>query len=117
MNILLCDDDHLIREIIVAMLHIGRHQVEVAYDGQDALEKIQAKSFDVLITDFILPRFSGIELIEKVRGMNIPLKVILITGFPDEVDRVALDRLQPNAYFIKPFNLIKLLDCVKTLGR
>ena len=119
MNILVCDDDELIREIVALMLRNGRHQVEIAIDGQDALEKIQSNpnSFDALVTDFKMPRLSGVELVERLREMKNPLKVIMITGYSDEVKKGALDRLGLNGFLKKPFKMPELLDCVNALGR
>lgn len=116
MKILVCDDDNLMREVVAVILLIGNHQVEIAYDGQEALEKIQANSFDVLITDHKMPRLSGIKLIEHLREMKNPVKVIMMTAYSDEIDMEALDELRLNGFFKKPFNSIDLLDCVKNLG-
>ena len=119
MKILVCDDDHMIREVAAVMLRMGNHQVELSFDGQDALEKIQSNpdAFELLITDFKMPRLSGDELIEKVRAMEIPLKVILITGHADELEDGRLERLQVDGFLKKPFKMPALLDCVKNPKR
>lgn len=118
MKILICDDNFLIREIVKAMFSVRKHQVEIAIDGQDALEKIQAKPnfFDVLITDYIMPRLSGAELVERLRALNLSLKTIMITGYSDHMDDGTLDRLRLNGFLKKPFTENELLDCVNTLG-
>jgi len=118
MNILFCDDNFLMREIIKKIFSIRKDQLEVAVDGHDAFEKIQAKPnfFDVLVTDYVMPGLSGMELIEKLRALNLPLKMIMVTGYSDDVDRAALDRLQLNGFLKKPFTEDAFLDCVKNVG-
>jgi len=115
MKIIFCDDDHLFRTIGEAILRMGMHDVEIAYDGQDALEKIQANSFDVLVTDYKMPRLTGGELVEKLRELNIPIKVIMITGYPNEIEKAAMDRLRLNGFLKKPFKAAALLECVHNL--
>ena len=73
------------REIIKKIFSIRKEQVEIAVDGQDAFEKIQANPnfFDVLVTDYMMPRLSGTELIERLRELNLPLKMVMVTGYSD----------------------------------
>jgi len=115
MKILVCDDEPIIREITSTMLRMHKHQVEIASDGQDALEKIQAEPFDVLITDFKMPRLNGIELIERLRAMESPLKVVLITGFADELDTETMEGLKLDGFLKKPFKKTEIIDCVNKI--
>jgi len=92
--------------------------MDVAKDGQEALEKIQRNPafFDLLITDNLMPRLTGIELVEKLRASNIPVKVIMITGFPRQLSAEDQDRIQLNGVLIKPFKPAQLFACVNQLG-
>jgi len=116
MKILVCDDESSVRKVLVVMLGIDHHQVETAVDGQEALEKIQANSFDVLITDLKMPKLSGLELVGRLRDEKNPLKIIMITGYWDEMDKSQLDRLELNGFLTKPFKTAELLECLNALG-
>ncbi|MEI8340170.1 MAG: response regulator [Verrucomicrobiota bacterium] len=118
MKILVCDDNSAVKMIISSVLESLGRQLEFACDGQDALEKIQAapNSFDLLITDILMPRLTGIELVEKIRALNLPMKVIMITGFPTELNTEVRDRPKVDGFLIKPFKATDLLACLKKIG-
>ena len=117
LKMLVCDDDPTIRKIVVAVLESAGHYVEAASDGREALEKIQAKPafFDALITDNLMPRLSGIGLVEKLREANIPMKVIMITGYGMESATKSADHPQFDGFLMKPFKATDLLQCLKNL--
>ena len=116
MKIFLCDDDPLIRTVVSAVLESVGHQVVVAVDGQEALEKIQGDSFDLLITDKRMPKLDGIELVEKLRALKIPVKVVMASAFSHESDVHVQERLQIDASLKKPFTKAELLDCLNKVG-
>ena len=115
MKILVCDDDQFIRKIVTEMLGFAKHQVTTAFDGQDALEKIQTNTFDVLITDYKMPRLSGAELAGRLRMLNIPLKVIMISGFSSALDARERDQLQLDGFLKKPFKPSQLFECLSNV--
>ena len=96
------------------MLKSLDHEVTLSCDGQDALEKIQANTFDVLITDNKMPRLSGVQLIEILREMNNPLKIIMITGFASQLN--AEKKPLFDGLLIKPFRAKDILECLRNLG-
>lgn len=116
MKILVCDDDPTVRNILSMILKSLDHEVEIACDGQEAMEKIQARAFDVLITDNKMPRLSGVKLVEKLREMNTRLKVMMITGFPDQLYDDVKNRPLFEEVLIKPFNAKDILERLKDLS-
>ena len=72
-------------------------------------------SFDLLITDNRMPRLSGIELVEKLRALNVPIKVSMASGFETQSSAGVRKRLELNGVLQKPFTKAELLDCVKNL--
>lgn len=95
------------------------HQVETAVDGQDALEIINKHpaSFDVLITDNGMPRVTGIQLVEKIRGLNLPVKVIMASMFCPPLDAETAERLRLDGLLKKPYTAKDLSDCLENLGK
>ena len=118
MKILVCDDEPSVRNIISMILKSLEHQVVVACDGQEAFEKIQVNpaAFDFLITDNLMPRLSGVKLVEKLRALNLPMKIIMLTGFAPQLNTEVLDRPLFDGVLIKPFKALDILKCLKTLS-
>jgi len=117
MHIIVCEDDQLVRKIVSSVLELGGHRVENACDGQEAFEKIQANpgAFDLLVADNLMPRLSGLELVEKLRGLHFTLKTVMVTGFATNLDVAEQERLQISGSIKKPFKPKELLECVNSL--
>jgi DNA-binding response OmpR family regulator len=116
-RILLVDDEVLICQVCTRVLRDVGYQTETAKDGAVAWKALQAKSFDLLITDNNMPRVSGVELVKKVRSAHMALPVIMVSG---NLPTRELDRnpwLQPVATLAKPFTGDELLGTVKKVLR
>jgi len=118
MKILVCEDDPLVRTVVSMILASVGHQVETSNDGQEGLEKIRNHpgAFEVLITDNRMPRLTGIELVESLREMNIPVKVIMASTFAAPLDEELQHRLRLDGLLKKPFKMTDLLKSVEALG-
>lgn len=82
-RVLVVDDDPLIREVISTYLGEDGYSVELAVNGQEALEKFDASEFDIVLTDRSMPEMGGDELAREVKKRNAKVPVILLTGFGD----------------------------------
>ena len=78
-KVLVVDDEEQIRHMLIDMLELDGHRVEVEADGAKALERLDA-SFDVLITDIIMPNKTGLELIDVVKHVAPSLSIIVMSG-------------------------------------
>ena len=82
-NILLVDDNRdglLVRR---ALLEEAGYRVEVAGSGEEGLKLFEAVRFDVVVTDYRMPRMNGAELIQRIRRLDPDARVILLSGFVD----------------------------------
>ena len=77
-KILIAEDDFFIRDIYSKVFSLSGYEVQVAVDGVDALEKLQAQPFDMLLLDIMMPRMTGIDVLKKIRSLETPLKSIPI---------------------------------------
>ena len=80
-HILIVDDNRdglLVRR---ALLEEVGYQVKIASNGEEGLKLFEAHRFDVVVTDFKMPRMNGIELIQRLRAINPNLRVVLLSGF------------------------------------
>ena len=80
-HILLAEDDESLRKFLAAALVKAGHAVTDFGDGSDAWECIQGFTFDLLLTDIVMPGMDGIELAKRAAERNAALKIMFITGF------------------------------------
>lgn len=112
MSALVVDDDESIREMCYRALTNHDFDVTVAEDGEEALSKIQKKTFDIDLTDLSLPIISGIELLKEIRKSYPSIDVIIMTGHPELEVAVECMRKGAYDYIVKPFNVDYLLVTV-----
>jgi CheY-like chemotaxis protein len=87
--------------------------VQAARSGEEALEKIQAEPFDLVITDLRMPGIDGLELVERVKELSPKTHLIMITGYgSDEVEAEAR-RFEVYRYITKPFHVSDLLEAAR----
>jgi CheY-like chemotaxis protein len=82
-NILLVDDNKLGLSARKCVLEELGHRIATAANGVDAMEQFAARKFDLVVTDYKMPRMDGLELIAGLRKTSPELPVILISGFVD----------------------------------
>jgi len=117
-NILLVDDEESIRKMVRAVLGEEKYVFTEASNGVEALAIMEAKSFDLIITDVIMPGCDGIELVMTVRKKLPDIKVIVMSGGgrvrADHYLNLA-EKLGAARVFEKPFNTAELRGTVSEL--
>lgn len=118
-EILIVDDDPEILNMYKAILGSKGHLVEVAKDGEDAVELATAKRFDIIIMDIIMPKKDGIDAILEIKEIYPDIKIIAISGGgrKGNMDFLKLAQMVGACDTLaKPFNpadlLSKLNDCL-----
>ena len=101
-SILVVDDDHNLRELLVDTLIGTGYETDAAVDGFEALEKLRLRSYDLMISDIRMPGMDGIRLLQKVRAYFPHMPVLFITGFatPEIIGRAS-----PDGFLAKPFRI------------
>ena len=111
-TVLVVEDDQSIRSVIARMLHSEGHQVLEASDGATALEILQAMRCDLVITDFLMPKLSGIKFVEQIHSLQPQMPIILITGYLSAISGTTiLDKVAD--ILAKPFDLTVLRSAVR----
>ena len=114
-KIILAEDDDDLRKFLVKALEKAGHSVSSFGEGASAFERIKNDSFDLLLTDIVMPEMDGIELARRAAELDPSLKIMFITGFA----AVALnpDSKAPKEAKVlsKPFHLRDLVDEVNRL--
>src|SRR5579872_3831296 len=112
-RLLVVDDELAIRLWIAQVLMGSGYQVDTAEDGEIGWEALHSKCYDLLITDYNMPKVSGLELIKKLRSADLSLPVILVSGAMPKEDLTRHPWLQVAAALLKPFSGEELLEIVK----
>ena len=112
-RILVVDDDRAMCQLLVDLLHEDGYRVEVSYDGESAIEKHRTGRFDLTITDLMMPKMKGIELIQRLREIDGGAPVLLITAFGTIESAVEAMRAGAFHYVTKPFHNEEILIQVK----
>ncbi|MGD9042471.1 MAG: sigma-54 dependent transcriptional regulator [Desulfobacterales bacterium] len=103
MNIMIVDDEKIVRESLFHWFTKAGHTVEKASSGFEALEKLEKNSFDLLFVDIKMPEMNGIELLEKVKTEYPETIVIIITAYGSIETAVNAMKLGASDYLLKPF--------------
>jgi two-component system cell cycle response regulator CpdR len=114
-RILVADDEPPVREFVTRALQSAGYTVTVAADGAAALQKLQAETFELLISDIMMPELDGIALALKVAKDYPQTKIMLISGYA--MERARAHNLESLIHHImpKPFTLQELLDVVTNM--
>lgn len=112
-SVLVVDDEKILRFTFREFLEEGGYEVETAENYDNALEKLKEKSFDLVITDIILGGKTGIDLLEKIKEMELACPVIVLTGYPDVETATEAVRLGAFNYLSKPVDQEMLLNAVR----
>ena len=113
-KILLVDDEREFVETLSERLGMRDMGSAVAYDGESALELIQADEPEVMILDLRMPGIDGIEVLRRVKQTHPEIEVIILTGHGSEADRETCMGLGAFAYLQKPVDIEKLSATIKS---
>ncbi len=103
-RILLADDDKNLNRSVDILLTLDGYQTMSVYNGEEALQKLLQQKFDLLITDLIMPKLDGIELISKIRKFNADLPIVVISGKLNEKMIRLLKKRRIKYVIPKPIN-------------
>jgi DNA-binding response OmpR family regulator len=118
-SVLVVEDDPDIRAIIVHTLERDGHQIHEAGDGMEAIEVLESKDIDLLVTDLMMPRMDGVSLIEWCRENrgNSFLPILILTALAEPQEKVKGLEAGADDYLAKPFNHRELQARVRALLR
>ncbi|MBI4626140.1 MAG: response regulator [Verrucomicrobia bacterium] len=114
-RILVVDDDPIVRGLEATTLEHAGFQVEMAADGEAAWRALLTHDYDLLVTDYIVPKVSGLALVRQHRVASMALPVIVISEMSDALDTAKLNRdpwSRIDAFVRKPFTTSELMAAV-----
>ena len=116
-TVLVVDDERSIRVTVKAFIEAEGHRVETAEEAEAAIAILQSKPVDVVLTDIILPRVSGVDLLRQIRDISPHVQVIMMTGEPTLETASESLRLGAVDYLQKPVSKNEILKVVRNALR
>jgi two-component system alkaline phosphatase synthesis response regulator PhoP len=114
-NILVVEDELNLHEALRLNLEMEGYEVTSAFDGNEALKKVENAYFDLIIMDIMLPELDGISVTESIRVHNNEVPILMLSAKNAPADKVLGLKKGADDYLTKPFNLDELLIRVAKL--
>ena len=115
-KVLVVDDEKLIVKGIKFNLEQDGMEVDVAYDGKEALDLARKKEYDIILLDVMLPEMDGFEVCQQIRAES-DVPIIMLTAKDDDMDKILGLEYGADDYVTKPFNILELKARIKAITR
>jgi two-component system response regulator TctD len=113
-RVLLVDDEVALARVFARALSAAGFDVALALDGVEALARLVAEPYDIVVTDVCMPRMSGLRLLDSIRGLRPDVPVVLMTAQLDPQTYERARELGSVRYLLKPFKLEQLENAVRS---
>ncbi len=117
MKLLYAEDEESMAEAVTDILVFHKYQVDTVYDGEEALEYARNEQYDGIILDIMMPKRSGLEVLEAIRKDGCRTPVLLLTAKAEVEDRIKGLDMGADDYLPKPFVMGELLARVRAMLR
>lgn len=117
MRLLLAEDEKALSKALTAILERNNYSVDAVYDGQAALEYLEADNYDGVILDIMMPKIDGITVLKEIRKKGNIIPVLLLTAKSEVDDKVEGLDAGANDYLAKPFHSKELLARIRAMTR
>ena len=115
-HILVVDDEKLIVKGIKFSLEQDGMLVDVAYDGEEALNLIKSTEYDLIVLDVMIPKMDGLDVCQQVRGFS-QVPIVMVTAKGEDMDKIMGLEYGADDYITKPFNILELKARIKAILR
>lgn len=117
MRILVAEDEQQLSHVLSSAMTASGYQVDVANNGQEAVEQAKENAYDVIILDIMMPVKSGLEALKEIRATGNRTYIIMLTAMGEEDDKVTGLDAGADDYLTKPFSLKELLARLRSRQR
>ena len=117
MRILYVEDEKYLAEAVIHLLEKEKINVDWAADGEKGLELALKPNYDVIVLDIMLPKLSGLDILQTVRGRGIKTPIIMLSALNEVEDKIKGLDYGADDYLAKPFKTAELIARLKALVR
>jgi len=116
-TILLAEDEAVLRMLICDTLEDEGHKLEVACDGEEALQKIGQRDYDLIILDHMMPKLTGLDVLKKIKQMpdKTATKVLILSAKSQHSDQEIMRAAGADDFIPKPFSPLELARKVEEM--
>ncbi len=115
-KVLVVDDEKMIVKGIRFSLLQDGYEVDTAYDGEEALQKASENQYDIILLDVMLPKLSGLDVLQQIREFSA-VPVIMLTAKGEDMDKILGLDYGADDYITKPFNILEVKARIKAIIR
>ena len=115
-KVLVVDDEKLIVKGLRFALEQDDMEVDTAYDGEEAVEKVREGSYDLVLLDLMLPKLDGLSACQQIREFS-DVPIIMLTAKGEDMDKILGLEYGADDYFTKPFNILEVKARIKAIMR
>jgi DNA-binding NtrC family response regulator len=112
-SILVVDDEEALRTVLSSELENEGYTIASAGDGDDAINILRDRTFDLVLLDIKMPRVDGFEVLRFIKERFPATKVIMLTGFADLKNAIESKKLGAEDFVSKPYDLVDLLTTIE----
>jgi DNA-binding response OmpR family regulator len=117
MRLLVVEDERKLARLLQGLLQDENHTVDLAFDGEEALEYVRNGDYDLIVLDVMLPGIDGLEVCRRLRQQRVRTPILMLTARDSIEDRVAGLDAGADDYLTKPFAFAELLARIRALSR
>ncbi len=116
-KILVIEDNKELAQLLEMHLNDLSFSVDISLDGVSGMAKAEAKTYDLIILDLMLPGLDGLEICKRIRTKSTYIPILMLTSKSSELDRVLGLEIGADDYVTKPFSIMELMARVKAMFR
>jgi DNA-binding response OmpR family regulator len=114
-KILLAEDEEVLRMLVVDTLEDEGHEVDEACDGEEAYDLIQKNSYDLILVDYMMPVYTGLELIQMVRKEQHSTKIMMLSAKSQTSEQQKVLEAGADYFMSKPFSPLELVERIEEI--
>ena len=116
-RILLAEDEEVLRMLVVDTLEDEDYEVDEAADGMEAVQLLESNTYDLIILDYMMPGYTGLEIIEKIQSSEIKKqgKILMLSAKSQQFEKDRILEAGADYFMAKPFSPLKLIEKIEVI--
>lgn len=116
-RILLAEDEEVLRMLVVDTLEDEDYEVDEAADGMEAVQLLESNTYDLIILDYMMPGYTGLEIIEKIQSSEIKKqgKILMLSAKSQQFEQERILEAGADYFMAKPFSPLKLIEKIEVI--
>ncbi|WP_340371497.1 response regulator [Peribacillus sp. FSL E2-0218] len=116
-RILLAEDEEVLRMLVVDTLEDEDYVVDEAADGMEAVQLLKHRTYDLIILDYMMPGYTGLEIIEKIQSSEIQAqgKILMLSAKSQQFEQERVLEAGADYFMAKPFSPLKLIEKIEVI--